>query len=279
MTIFSGRLAQHEPLSQPSWQEPIKGVKLPYMLETFEHEYFLELRLCKKPVNALDSALMQALIEAISQAQDGDKQAIVLTGAPGMFSAGLDVPHLLTLSRDGMRQLWECFFLLTETIAKSSLPVVAAITGHSPAGGAVLALYCDHRIMAEGDFRIGLNEVQVGLPLPPPIYTALRYVVGARQAERLAVRGLLISGEEALRIGLVDEIHPPDKVLSAATDWCRGWSQCPPVARSKTRDLVRSELVDSFAAIDDMMLDSFVEAWFSDETQATMRAMVERLKK
>ena len=100
-----------------------------------------------------------------------------------------------------MEQTLRDFFRLMRALAASPIPTVAAITGHAPAGGAVLSIFCDARVMAEGDFRIGLNEVQVGLSLPRVIHTALVRVVGERQAERLGVGGLLVPAGEALRIG------------------------------------------------------------------------------
>ena len=84
-------------------------------------------------------------------------------------------------------------------LACSSIPIAAAINGHGPAGGTVLALFCDWRGMAEGDWKMGFNEVQVGIPLPPVILSALRRQVGARQAERLGAGGLVISTAEALQ--------------------------------------------------------------------------------
>ena len=94
---------------------------------------------------------------------------------------------LLGLDRAAIAALWRDFYALLGAIAASPIPIVAAITGHAPAGGTVLALFCDWRIMAEGDYKIGLNEVQVGIPLPPVILAGLRRLVGPRQAERLVV--------------------------------------------------------------------------------------------
>ena len=105
-----------------------------------------------------------------------------------------------------MRRTWELFFQLLRDLAFAELPIAAALTGHSPAGGTVLALFADHRVMAEGPYLVGLNEVQVGIPVPEVLHRALVHVVGIRQAERLAVGGLLLGPADALRCGLVDEV-------------------------------------------------------------------------
>jgi enoyl-CoA hydratase/carnithine racemase len=196
-----------------------------------------------------------------------------------MFSAGLDVPRLLALGRPEMETFLGDFLELLRTIALSELPVVAAITGHAPAGGAVLAIHCDSRVMAEGDFRIGLNEVQVGLPLPRIIHSTLVRVVGVRQAERLAVGGLMVPAGEALAIGLVDELVAPEGVVERALELARDTTALPRRAMTATRALARRDLAESFAREQRATWESFVEDWFAAETQGVLAALVERLKK
>jgi enoyl-CoA hydratase/carnithine racemase len=193
-----------------------------------------------------------------------------------MFSAGLDVPHLLTLDRGGIRHLWDAFYALLRGLAASPVPVVAAITGHSPAGGAVLALYCDLRVMAEGEFRIGLNEVRVGLPMPPVILAAMRRLVGPRLAERMCVSGALVSPAEAAHIGLVDELAPPARVVERAVAMAAELAALPRAAMAETRRLARADLTAMFDDADAEM-EGLLDSWFSAEAQATMRALVERL--
>jgi Delta3-Delta2-enoyl-CoA isomerase len=130
------------------------------MIATLDHGSVRELRLNRPPVNALSPELIASLLEAIRTAPHEGKRALVLSGLPGIFSAGLDVPQLLKLDRLAMDALWREFYALIGALACSPVPIAAAITAHAPAGGTVLALFCDHRIAAEGDWRIGLSEVQ-----------------------------------------------------------------------------------------------------------------------
>jgi len=74
--------------------------------------------------------------------------------------------------------------------------------------------------MAQGEYKLGLNEVQVGIPLPPVLCLLLKRLVGARHAERLAVSGALLSPQEALDIGLVDEVAFVEQVVPRAQEWC-----------------------------------------------------------
>lgn len=253
------------------------------MLEKIEHDNgnngkILELRFARPPVNALDPAFISEILAAVQAAPSEGARALILSGQPGMFSAGLDVPALLPLDEKAMLAFWKDFSGLMAALARSPIPVVAALTGHSPAGGAVLALFCDTRIMAEGEFKIGLNEVQVGLPLPPVILRGLQRQVGNRAAEQLAVPGKMVDPQTALELGLVDEVVPTDQVVDAALEWCRSRLSLPPVAMQKTREFARSDLA---ALFDDMSAEDdqrFLEAWFSDETRSTMKALVESLK-
>lgn len=247
------------------------------MLDHIDHDGVLELRLARPPVNALNTALLTALEEAVSAAPAQGFKAIVLSGREGMFSAGLDVPYLLELDREGMAEFWRRFIAALAALARSEVPVAAALTGHSPAGGAVLALFCDYRIAAEGEFKIGLNEVRVGLPVPEVILRALVRQVGPRQAERLAVPGLLINPEEARTVGLVDEVVPVTEVTRRALAWARGLASLPPGAMARTRGLARADLVALFDAMAEGDYRILNEVWYSDETQQTMRALVAEL--
>ena len=249
------------------------------MLLTFDHGPIREVRLNRPPANALSRDLIVALREAIEAAPQDGSRALVLSGTPGRFSGGLDVPLLLAYDHAAIAALWREFYALLKALAGSPIPIAAAITGHAPAGGTVLPLFCDWRVMAEGDFRIGLNEVQVGLVLPPVIVATLRRLIGARQAERLAVSGVLISPSEALAVGLVDELAPRDRVIERAIEWCQTMVALPREAMSGTRREARSDLVTYFDQNIEAELQGVAASWWAPETQAALRALTARLGK
>jgi len=249
------------------------------MLDSIRHGDVLELKMNHPPANALGPVLIKKLLDGMLDAPRTGARGLVLSGMPKMFSAGLDVPELLTLDRAGMRSMWTDFFGLLRAIGGCPIPVAAALTGHSPAGGAVMAIFCDRRIMAEGAFRIGLNEVQVGLPMPEVIHRALIFCTGERVAARLASSAVLMEPDEALAAGLVDEVVPMDEVVQKAVAWITSLTRLPPVALRETRRLARAPLLEAFARLDDIGLESFLDVWFSPETQASMGALVERLAK
>jgi Delta3-Delta2-enoyl-CoA isomerase len=249
------------------------------MLLTLDHGPIRELRLNRPPVNALSYELIKGLREAIEAAPQAGFRALILSGTPGRFSGGLDVPLLLTYDHATIAALWRELYALLRALAASPIPIAAAITGHAPAGGTVLSLFCDWRVMADGDFKIGLNEVPVGLPLPPVILAALRRLVGPRQAERLAVSGLLISSQAALSVGLIDEVAPPDHVIGRAIQWCQTLLALPAEAMTITRRQARSDLTAYFEQNTEPELQSVTASWWAPETQKALHALTARLGK
>ncbi|MET0231668.1 MAG: enoyl-CoA hydratase/isomerase family protein [Rhodanobacteraceae bacterium] len=249
------------------------------MLELTQHQNAIhEIRLARPPVNALDPALVRDLREAIASAQRDGARGIVLSGREGMFSAGLDVPALLPMQRDALHAFWGDFFGLCSDLACSPVPVVAAITGHAPAGGAVLSIMCDYRVMADGGFRIGLNETQVGLAVPAVIQAALRRLVGAYRTERLMVAGTMLESSEAKAVGFVDELVATDLVVPRAIAWLGELLALPPVAMSETRRVARADLVAMFAQSEGLRVDDILESWYAPEAQAVLAALVARLR-
>ena len=254
------------------------------MLETIRHDAIVELRLARPPVNAFDTALSRQLRLAIESAAK-DARGVDISGRPGMFSGGLDVAAVLQLDQAGcLGELWHEYSSLCRALAASPIPVVAAITGHGPAGGAVLATFCDYRVMARSadpakPYRIGLNEVQVGLSVPACIQFGLQRLVGAYRAERLMVAGAMLDSEAALRVGFVDELADIDQVVPRALAWLGDLLALAPQAMLTTRRLARRDLAAVFADPSSWLLEDFSAAWFSTETQDSLKALVARLKK
>lgn len=249
-------------------------------VQVITHGDIVEIALARPPVNALDPALCRELRAALESAIVADARGVILSGSAGIFSAGLDVPHLLGLGddRDALVEAWQAFFAAARAIATCPVPVAAAITGHSPAGGCVLALCCDYRVMAEGDFRIGLNEVRVGLVAPEGIQRLMRRAVGTNCAERLLVSGEMVASDRALHIGLVDELAEVDLVTVRALAWMRELLSLPRDAVLQTRRIARADVVEALQN-EHIELDRFVDGWFEPGTQAALRALVERLGK
>ena len=248
------------------------------LIDTINHGPVRELRLARPPVNALDTELCRALIAAMNQAMAEDVQGVVLSGSERVFTGGMDVPYLLRHGEDRQRLMdsWQAFFGAARTLADSRIPVVAALTGHSPAGGCVLAL---RSADPAKPYLIGLNEVQVGLVAPEGIQRLMRRVVGAHRAGVLLAGGQLVSAERALEIGLVDELADgADAVVARALAWLQAQLKLPRQPMLQTRAIARTDLHEAMQP-QHIQLERFVEAWYSADAQAALQALAAKLGK
>jgi Delta3-Delta2-enoyl-CoA isomerase len=236
-----------------------------------------ELRLSRPPVNALNAELLRILSDAVARAGT-QVDGVIVTGQPGICSAGLDVRALLALDRDGVFELFVEVWRAQRTIACSSVPIVFGLTGHSPAGGTVLAIYADYRVMALGDFRMGLNEVQVGLIPYGVIHGAFQRLVGGHTAQ-LLTRGALVDPATALRVGLVDELAEVSEVPARALEMAREMCALPREPMRRTREMVRKDLVALFgdpadaATLEREFATLGADFWFVPGTQERLHRM------
>jgi enoyl-CoA hydratase/carnithine racemase len=243
------------------------------------------LRMARPPVNALNPELCRDLIAALEAASNDDIGGVVLTGNPKIFSAGLDVPYLLSLGDDrrALLEAWQAFFGAARLIAGFRAPVVAAISGHSPAGGCVLALCSDYRVMARSPdptrpLLIGLNETQVGLSVPDGIQRLMRRIVGDYRAERLLIAGAMLTAERAHELGLVDELVAAEDVVPRAVAWLEELLKLPRQPMLNTRAIARDAVIDALSP-ENVQLERFVDAWSQPDTQAALKALVAKLGK
>lgn len=249
------------------------------MLETVDHGRIREIRLDRPPANAVDPEMVSVLAAELGRAGEA-AEAVVISGRAGMFSAGFDIPALFPLERPQIGQFWRSFLELLRILAHMPVPTAFALTGHAPAGGIVLSLFGDCRIMCAGNYKTGLNEVQVGLVVAPVIKNALVRLVGPHPAEKILVPGTMLSADQALDIGLVDELEEnPESTVTRAIEWCQHMLALPRNAMLMMRELSREDLHAYFTAADPYRVETFVDMWFSDSTQNTLRTLVERLKK
>ena len=242
-----------------------------------ENDGIIDIQMNRPPVNALNLELVEALHQAIDSHTNNGAKGLILSGRDGIYSAGLDVKKLLEMNAEEISVFFKSFWGLMAKISKSPIPVVAAITGHSPAGGAVLANFCDYRIAAKGSFKIGMNEVFVGLEVPKVIYKGFARHVGEKHATNLMVFGKLMDFDFAQEIGFIDELTKPDEVKSRASDWLKSLTQLPPSAMNRTRLNTKSEINDLFDEQLSTMSEGYADGWFDDEVQARMKYIAENL--
>ncbi|MDR1076941.1 MAG: enoyl-CoA hydratase/isomerase family protein [Xanthomonadaceae bacterium] len=255
------------------------------LVQIIDHGPIRELKMSRPPVNAIDDQLSQDLITGVAQAVADGARGIVLSGTERVFSAGMDVPYLLSHGNDlaALSRSWNLFFDAARALAHSPVPVAVSMGGHSPAGGCVLALCCDYRVMARSadparPYAIGLNEVQVGLPVPEGVQRLLRRTVGARTAERLLIGGGMVPTEQALKIGLIDELADGPEVTARAVAWLQSLLKLPSAPMLYTRAVGRADLLEALRP-EILQLEAAIDMWHSPDAQAGLHALATRLGK
>jgi len=239
------------------------------------------LQLCKKPVNSLNLEFLTELYISLEKLEnDSNCRALILTsGLPGIFSAGLDILEMYQPKEERLREFWRALQNFFMKLYGSRLTTIAAINGHSPAGGCLTAISCDYRIMAEGKLTIGLNETLLGIVAPFWFQDVFTSTIGHREAERGLQLGHLYSSQQALDVGLVDELVAADQLMSAAEKQAAKWMKIPDFARQLTKTQMRSPLIQKLQARQDQDIDNFVNFITKDAIQRAMGAYLESLKK
>lgn len=226
--------------------------------------------------NAMNGRFLAAL-EAVLDELD-DAHAVVFVGDGGSFSAGLALPDLIDLDRAGILDLITHFERVMRRVLALPIATVAAINGHAYAGGCVLALMCDARLMANGHAKIGLNEIVLGIGLPALVVEPLRVRVPAHLYAPMALEGRLFSADDAGRAHLVDETVALEDLVKRALAHATMLGRAPAAYAQIKQALLRPVLdaIDRSAAADRA---AWVETWFSPHAQATLRAAVDKIRK
>jgi enoyl-CoA hydratase len=164
--------------------------------------------------NGLSFELIPTLTEAIGK-QAATSKALVLAGRPGLFCAGLDMAVVKSGDPDRLTALFDTCTDLYTTVLRSPVPIVAACTGHAVAGGALLLLCCDYRIGLQGDYRIGLHEVSIGLPYPKFGSRVAQLRLNRARYFRATVLAEVTGPDEAVEVGFLDEVVDRDVTAAA----------------------------------------------------------------
>jgi enoyl-CoA hydratase/carnithine racemase len=209
---------------------------------------------------------------------DANVGGLIITGKEGFFSSGVDLIEVYDYNEEQVREFWIDFLALQKSLASFSKPMVAAISGHSPAGGCVIAICADYRVMAEGKFIIGLNEVQVGIVVPTSIFDLYAFWLGQRRAYQYLIEGKLISVSEALEVELVDEVCAPENVLSQAEKKARAYMQLNPVTWSQGKLNLRRDLLAKINGDQSDTLDKMLKQWWAPATRKGLEMIIQNLK-
>jgi len=237
------------------------------------------LRLDKARGNAIDEALVDDLAAALSEvASDAGIRGVLLaSGHPRLFCPGLDLVALVEHERAAMEAFMLSFARAIWALYALRQPVVAAVGGAAVAGGCILALTADHRVLRRGA-PIGLNEVKVGVPLPWSVTVLLRASVPGPALGRIALLGRNFSDEQALAVGLADELREPEGFEQACLERLAEFAEKDARALGSTKAWLREGTLREMQAHEQARLGTFLDGWFAPATQERLRATVASLR-
>jgi enoyl-CoA hydratase len=192
-------------------------------------------------VNALSSSMLASLAEAFDRAE-ADGAVVVLTGRPGIFSAGFDLQTLRAGGTDAVQML-KAGFELSERMLSFPTPVVVACPGHAIAMGSFLVLSADYRIGVSGDFRVTANEVAIGLTMPRAAIEICRQRLAPAQFNRAVMLAEVFSTDEAIAAGFLDKVVDAAELSQVSADAAQRLAALDLQAHFSTKLRVRSNLL------------------------------------
>lgn len=215
--------------------------------------------------NPLNRQMLGELLEAFQLAAvDGNIRAVLFTSAvPRFFSAGFDAMEVFSYEKEQMRDFLGAFGRLISIVLNFPKPVIGALPGHAVAGGAILALGCDFRVMAEGDYRFAMNEIDVGVVLPHGLFRMLTAAAGVPVARRMILAGEALSPAKALEAGLVAQVVPEAQIPATGMALAQFLSAKPPATFAALKKIILETTGVAGAAF-----EPDVEPWFTDEALA-----------
>lgn len=240
------------------------------------------MRFQSPPVNSLSlDFLTEFAISMEKLEMDKSCRGVILTSSqPKVFSAGLDIMEMYGKSPEHAGEFWRAVQEMWLKLYGSNMVTIAAVNGSSPAGGCLMSISCDYRIMAENPhYSIGLNETLLGIVAPFWFKDTMVNTVGHRQTEISLQLGLLYSAPEALKIGLVDQLVPEESVLSTATEAMTKWLAIPDHARQLSKSMMRKPTIDKLTSNRETDIKHFVNFITKDSIQKSLGMYLAMLKK
>jgi Delta3-Delta2-enoyl-CoA isomerase len=237
------------------------------------------LRLDKSRGNAIDEELVGELRQACAdlEADDGVRGVLLASAHPKLFCPGLDLVSLVEYDRGRLQRFMTAFGLMLSALYGLRKPVVAAVSGHAVAGGCILAMAADWRVLRRGGVTIGLNEVRVGVPLPRSVCALLRATVPPGSLSRVALLGRNFADEDALAAGLADELGGEGSFEATCLSRLQEFAEKDAYSLAVTKTYLRADAFRQIKAEDPVAAAEWLDGWFSPGTQARIHATVASL--
>lgn len=231
-------------------------------------------------VNAISHQLAKELKECfLTLSQNETVDGVILTGHTGAFSAGLDVVEQAQMNEDETQAFWVDYYGALQAMVRYPKPFVCAITGFAPAGGTILTLCADYRIMAqEPKHVIGMHEFKLSMIVPELMMDLWCYTLGEQKAFQALQNAKLFSAQEALEENIVQAIAPADQVLALAKKHLEKCLLVYGPVYIESKRLARKKLLALVDRDLDQMASEFVATGKDPELKKRVQAFASQLK-
>jgi enoyl-CoA hydratase len=227
--------------------------------------------------NAINHAFIDALKAALDETEREGARAVVLTASGRVFCGGLDLVTIYDYDREGMGRFVDAFDGMFERVFSFPRPVIAAINGHALAGGCVLAMAADYRLMQPGPFQIGVNEVAIGIAFPAVAFEITRQATPAAAAANVLLAGARLSPEEAVAAGIVHQLASAQGVVADAVAAAQRFAACGSEAVRHTKADLIAPVLARIEATRAARRERFLDLWFAKDARARIGALRESL--
>lgn len=192
--------------------------------------------------NAMSPAFSSAVLDGLERAK-AEAGAVLMVGRPGRFSAGFDL-NVIAQGGDARAHMVAQGVKMLFSLFTHPQPVVMACTGHALAGGAFILLTGDTRIGTQGDFKIGLNEVAIGMTLPDWGIALAQHRLSRRHITAATIQARIYDPEGAMDAGYLDEICEADTLLDTALSKAKALAELPQANYARMKELMRQEVIE-----------------------------------
>ncbi|XP_019855939.1 PREDICTED: enoyl-CoA delta isomerase 1, mitochondrial-like [Amphimedon queenslandica] len=235
------------------------------------------------PVNSLSRSLLSDLNVTLKNISSSDHHIhglVIASNVKNSFSAGLQLEELVNTDRNKLSQYWSLIQDCWHTLFTSQIPTVAAIDGHCLAGGVIIAVATDYRIASNGDFGIGVTAARIGVIAPPLFQDNIKHIIGSRQTELMLLQGKVFTPDEALKIGLIDEVHCSNEdIISYACRSLIPFMETDVRARTNMKLSLRSKIIQKMELEREEHNEAFADFMLSPPVQEKLVSFIKTLKK
>ncbi len=246
------------------------------MIERDEHDGVVTVRLNCGKANALDLELAAEIETIFDELSRSDASAVILTGTGRIFSAGVDLFRILDEGAPYTNRFLSVLDSMFRKVFEFPKPLVTAINGHAIAGGCLLAISGDSRLMADGSGRIGVPELLVGVPFPVYALEMLRLTLHGRTLEQFVYGGTTAQPDAARDAGLIDKVAPLEDLPGLAIEEAQRLAAIPAAAFRLAKNQLRGAASRAVASLDERFNAEITEIWTSETARSAIREYLDR---